>query len=115
MNSKFEVFAWLFMRVSGLVLLFLALGHLVIMHIINNISNINYAFVVERWGTPFWRCYDGLMLFLALLHGINGLRTILEDYLRPGLLRVAVLSGLYLFALIFLILGFVILFTFQPK
>ena len=103
------------MRVSGIVLLFLALGHLVIMHLINNIDNVNYAFVAARWKTPFWRCYDGLMLFLALLHGGNGLRTILDDVLRPGLWRAFWMSVLYLSGFIFLLLGFVILFTFQPQ
>ena len=114
-NSSFEVFAWFFMRVSGIVLLFLALGHLVIMHLINNIDNVNYAFVPARWKTPFWRCYDGLMLFLALLHGGNGLRTILDDILRPGFWRAFWMSVLYLSGFIFLLLGFVILFTFQPQ
>lgn len=114
-QNSFELFAWFFMRVSGIILLFLALGHLVIMHLINNIGNIDYAFVVERWKTPFWRSYDGLMLFLALLHGVNGLRTILDDWLRPGMWRVFGMSLLYVTFLIFLILGFTVLLTFQPQ
>ena len=36
-----ELYAWLFMRISGVVLLFLALGHLAIMHLINNIEVVN--------------------------------------------------------------------------
>lgn len=114
-DNPFELFAWLFMRVSGILLLVLALGHLVIMHLINNIDEINYAFVAERWRTPFWRCYDGLMLFLALLHGVNGLRTILDDYLRPGGWRVFWMSLLYTTAVIFMLMGFMVIFTFQPQ
>jgi succinate dehydrogenase / fumarate reductase, membrane anchor subunit len=33
----FELQAWYFMRISGLVLVFLALGHLFITHILNNV------------------------------------------------------------------------------
>ncbi|MFQ5945881.1 MAG: succinate dehydrogenase, partial [Anaerolineae bacterium] len=49
-----ELAAWLFMRFSGLVLVFLALGHLAIMHLIYNVELINYEFVAARWSIPFW-------------------------------------------------------------
>src|SRR5260370_34857066 len=101
-GGAFEIFAWFFMRVSGLLLLFLALGHLIIMHLINSIENIDYQFVVERWATPFWRSYDGIMLVLALLHGMNGLRTILDDFLRPGGWRTFWMSLLYVATGLFL-------------
>ncbi len=101
------------MRVSGVLLLFLALGHLVIMHLINNIENIDYYFVVERWSIPFWRAYDGLLLILAMLHGVNGLRTILDDFLRPGPWRILWMTLLYTVSAIFLFLGLLILTTFQ--
>ncbi len=113
-ESAFELFTWFFMRVSGVLLLILAIGHLVIMHLINNIDVINYEFVARRWATPFWRIYDGLMLFLALLHGMNGLRTILDDYLRPGGWRIFWMSVLYTLSFVFLLTGFIVIFTFQP-
>ena len=40
------------MRISGLILVFLALGHLFITHILNNVESINYYFVSSRWGDP---------------------------------------------------------------
>ncbi|GIW89291.1 MAG: hypothetical protein KatS3mg108_3615 [Isosphaeraceae bacterium] len=77
------------MRVSGLVLVFLALGHLCITHILNNVEVINYAFVAERWANPrtgvLWRLWDLTMINLAVLHGFNGLRQILYEWIvRPG-------------------------------
>lgn len=114
-NSSFELFAWFFMRLSGILLLILAIGHLVIMHLINSIDTIDYQFVVNRWKTPFWKSYDGLMLFLALLHGLNGLRTILDDYLRPGGWRIFWLSIMYTTGFILLFVGLLTIFTFQPK
>ena len=51
-GGGYELFMWYFMRISGLALVFLALGHLFIMHILNNVETINYAFVANRWTAP---------------------------------------------------------------
>src|SRR3989442_209838 len=48
-DSPFELYAWLFMRISGVLLLLLAVGHLCIMHLFNHIDTINYEFVAGRW------------------------------------------------------------------
>jgi succinate dehydrogenase / fumarate reductase membrane anchor subunit len=85
----YELGWWYFMRISGIVLVFLALGHLCITHLINNVEKINYAFVANRWANPktgvIWRLWDLTMINLAVLHGFNGLREILFEYvLRPG-------------------------------
>jgi len=102
------------MRVSGVVLLFLALGHLAVMHVIHNVETINYRFVAERFATPFWRTYDLVMLWLALIHGLNGARTMIEDYVCARGWRVASLASLYVFGFIFLALGSLVILTFQP-
>jgi succinate dehydrogenase / fumarate reductase membrane anchor subunit len=85
----FELAAWFFMRVSGLLLVFLAVGHLLIMHVFNNIENVNYAFVARRWTDPklgaIWRLWDLALISLAVIHGANGLRQVLDEYIaRPG-------------------------------
>jgi succinate dehydrogenase / fumarate reductase membrane anchor subunit len=85
----FELQAWYFMRISGLVLVVLALGHLFITHILNNVENINYYFVANRWADPktgvLWRLWDLTMINLAVLHGFNGIRQVLDEYVtRPS-------------------------------
>jgi len=85
----FELWAWYFMRMSGLLLVFLALGHLFITHILNNVETINYNFVAGRWSDPktgvIWRLWDLTMINLAVFHGFNGLRQVLDEYVtRPG-------------------------------
>lgn len=114
-SGGFELFAWFFMRVSGLALVLLALGHLVIMHLINHIDNIDFQFVAERYATPFWRIYDFLMLVLALMHGCNGLRTVIEDYCQKPVVRVVALSALYVVCFVFGVMGALIILTFQPS
>lgn len=113
-ESGIELYAWLFMRVSGVVLLFMALGHLAIMHVINNVEIIDYQFVVRRYMTPFWRTFDLVMLWLALIHGLNGVRTLVEDYVGARGWRVVTLASLYVVGFVFLVLGSLVILTFQP-
>jgi succinate dehydrogenase / fumarate reductase, membrane anchor subunit len=113
-ESGIELYAWIFMRVSGVALLFMALIHLVIMHLINNIDVVSYQFVAQRYATPFWRTYDLVMLWLALIHGVNGGRTILLDYVHKGGLRVVSLATLYVVGFIMLALGSLVILTFHP-
>ena len=114
-GSRFELYSWIFMRISGILLIFLALGHLAIMHIINNVDTIDYEFVAARFTTPFWRIYDLLMLVLALFHGLNGARTMVEDYIHPAKWKRFTLSILYALGFLFTIVGSYTLLAFHPK
>ncbi|HVC35475.1 MAG TPA: succinate dehydrogenase hydrophobic membrane anchor subunit [Chloroflexota bacterium] len=113
-GSNFELYTWFFMRVSGVFLLFLVFGHVLIVHVINEISAVNYLFVAQRWESPFWRTYDWLMLVLALAHGTNGLRTLIDDYVHRPAYRVLSLAALASFALVFVIVGSLVILTFEP-
>ncbi|QIA26191.1 succinate dehydrogenase hydrophobic membrane anchor subunit [Thermaerobacter sp. PB12/4term] len=110
--SGFELWSWFFMRISGLLLIFLVLGHLYIMHILNSVEIIDYNFVARRWANIGWRTYDWVMLALALFHGANGIRVIIDDYAhRPGW-RTFWMVLLYVVTFILLVLGTVVLVTF---
>jgi len=111
-----ELYGWLYLRVSGVLLLFLVLGHLVIMHLLDGgVNRVNYDFVAQRFAAPFWRTYDFVMLVLAIGHGIWGMRTVLLDYIHRPLPRLIALSTLYTITGIVAALGALVLFTFQPK
>lgn len=78
------------MRLSGLALVLLALVHFAITHIVNDVTHTDYDFVARRWHNPAWRLFDWMLLALALAHGANGLRWIVDDYVhRPGRRRLA--------------------------
>lgn len=109
--NRFEKTAWAFMRLSGVLLVFLALSHLFIMHIQRDITDVTGEFVVNRFlSNPIWIAIDLLMLFLAWLHGLNGLRIVLTDYMRRGTRRKAVLYLIGAFGLVWLIAGGYVLF-----
>jgi len=111
-----ERFWWWFMRLSGLALVVLALGHMLIMHVLVQLSGqeVNFAFVTSRWGTPFWRIYDALLLVLALVHGVNGARVVITDLVPRGSIRTLLVGGLGLLAVAWLLLGLMVVVFFNP-
>jgi succinate dehydrogenase / fumarate reductase membrane anchor subunit len=113
-STRWETFSWWFFRVSGVALIFLAIIHLVLMHVVTDVSATGYDFVAMRYANPFWRLYDLLLLTLALFHGLNGLRIILDDYISQRGARLAVQSVLFLVAITFWLLGTITIITFQP-
>jgi succinate dehydrogenase / fumarate reductase membrane anchor subunit len=112
----FELWTWLFMRISGIVLLFLAVGHVLIMHVFDEgVDRVDFAFIQLRWASPFWKTWDWLMLVLALLHGVNGLRVIVLDYVRPAGLRLAINSFFTVLGGALMALGTIVVVTFDPS
>jgi succinate dehydrogenase / fumarate reductase membrane anchor subunit len=114
----FELWWWYFMRISGLVLVFLALGHLTITHILNNVEVINYAFVSDRWANPrtgvLWRLWDLALINLSVLHGFNGLRQILWEYVNRAGSRKAVGTLLWMACVAVIGIGTYAILLFQP-
>lgn len=115
-HTNFELVSWLFMRISGLVLVFLVIGHLVIMNILDGgVQRINFAFVAGRYASPFWQIWDLLQLWLAMIHGTNGLRTIINDYAERDQTRFWLKTVLYCSAVFIIMLGTYVIFTFDPS
>jgi succinate dehydrogenase / fumarate reductase cytochrome b subunit len=102
--SQVERFWWSFMRLSGVLIIPLVFGHLIMMHVLQGVFDITAAnsavvatggavnasgtsveFVADRWnhlvaGVAIWRIYDIALLATTVLHGFNGLRYVLTDY-----------------------------------
>jgi succinate dehydrogenase / fumarate reductase, membrane anchor subunit len=115
-HGSFEMYSWVFMRMSGLLLVVLVLGHLLIMNVLDGgVQRINFGFVAGRWASPFWQTWDLLQLWLAELHGTNGLRTIINDYAVRDTTRFWLKALLYTSAVLVLVLGTLVIFTFDPS
>jgi succinate dehydrogenase / fumarate reductase, membrane anchor subunit len=115
-RGNFELYSWLFMRISGLLLVVLVLGHLLIMVVLDGgVSRLGFGFVAGRWASPFWQVWDLLQLWLAQLHGVNGLRTIVNDYAERDATRFWLQMLLYTSAVLILFLGTLVIFTFDPN
>jgi succinate dehydrogenase / fumarate reductase membrane anchor subunit len=106
----------MFMRISGLILVFLVLGHLLIMNILDGgVQRINFGFVAGRWSSPFWQMWDLLQLWLAMLHGANGVRTVINDYAEKERTRFWLRTLLYVATVFIVALGTLVIFTFDPS
>lgn len=117
--GAFEYGMWLFTRISGLGLMLFgaismgaafALGGRLQLDMAatfrwmffpnpNHVINSNIPSVTPGWSNAFWQIYSMLMIFMATVHGFNGLRMVLEDYIERPLV-IAVLRGLTLLMLI---------------
>ena len=78
-------------------------------------QRINFAFVAGRWSSPFWQVWDLSMLWLAMLHGGNGMRTIINDYAERDQTRFWLKMLLYVATIFIIILGTLVIFTFDPS
>ena len=110
-------FWWYFMRISGLVLVLMALGHMFIMHVLVQLrgEEINFAFVTSRWGTPFWRVYDAVLLLLAMTHGVNGARIVIGDYVANRTARSLLILLLVIVTALWILLGLLVVVFFNPE
>ncbi|WP_022884881.1 succinate dehydrogenase hydrophobic membrane anchor subunit [Glaciibacter superstes] len=112
---NWEKWGWIYMRVSGVVLIVLIFGHLFVNLMVGEgVSALNFGFVAGKLADPFWRVWDIVMLWLALIHGGNGMRTLVNDYatarLTRGILKLAILGAV----VVLIVLGTLVVFTFDP-
>lgn len=110
-HSNSELNWWIFMRISGLILVFLILGHIYMTFIQVSESDATFDAVVAKLTNPAWKFYDWLILLLAMLHGVNGARYSIEDYVRSRPNRAWVKGIFYTVCAVIFLLGTVGLFS----
>ena len=113
--ANWEKYGWMYMRASGAVLVILIFGHLFTnLWAGEGIKAIDFAFVGGKWSNPFWQVWDGLMLWLALIHGTNGMRTIVNDYTSREGVRKSLNIALWGICAVLIVLGTLVILTFDP-
>ncbi|MBA4246697.1 MAG: succinate dehydrogenase, hydrophobic membrane anchor protein [Microbacterium sp.] len=112
---NWEKWGWIYMRVSGVLLVVLIFGHLFVnLFLGDGVNQIDFAFVAGKLADPFWQWYDFALLVLALIHGTNGMRTIVNDYVAKASIRRILHAALLSSTAVLLVLGTLVLFTFDP-
>ena len=112
---NWEKWGWIYMRASGIMLVVLIFGHLFVNLMTGTgINQIDFGFVAGKLAEPFWQIWDTLLLWLALIHGANGMRTLVNDYVsRPGTRRL-LQGALAASTVVLLVLGTLVIYTFDP-
>ncbi|NYD87565.1 succinate dehydrogenase, hydrophobic membrane anchor protein [Cellulomonas oligotrophica] len=114
-SGNTELYGWIFMRASGVILVVLIFGHLFVNLMVGDgISAIDFGFVAGKWASPFWQIWDLLMLWLAMIHGTNGVRTIINDYAEKDSTRLVLTGALFFASMVVIVLGTLVIFTFDP-
>lgn len=112
---NWEKWGWIYMRASGVVLVVLIFGHLFVNLVAGEgVKAIDFAFVAGKLADPFWVAWDTLLLWLALIHGANGMRTLVNDYAGNRLVRLILLGAIAASTAVLLILGTLVIYTFDP-
>ena len=99
---------WLFMRLSGLVMFFTVVFHLLYMHMVVRVENITFDNIAERWTGPagvFWRIFDASLLFIGMAHGMNGARFSINDYVHNKFLNLMLTGLVYGIGLLLILAG----------
>ncbi len=100
-----EVIAWKWMRYSGLLLIPLAWGHVLIQDVLVGVDRIDLNYVSMRWAYLGWRIYDLFLLVFALAHGINGLRQVVLDFVSKKKNIRLVNQAAFVYWLVMVLLG----------
>lgn len=112
---NWEKWGWIYMRVSGIALIVLIFGHLFVNLMVGDgVKAIDFAFVAGKLTNPFWIVWDTAMLWLALIHGANGMRTIVNDYASRERTRMVLHGALVISTVTLLILGTLTIYAFDP-
>jgi succinate dehydrogenase / fumarate reductase membrane anchor subunit len=111
--GNLERFAWLFTRISAVVLLGMALYHLVYMHVAMGTDTISFQLIAWRWRFLGWRVFDLVLLVFGWLHGANGIRVVLDDYVHSPVGRFVAHTLLVTVTIILIALGAFVIFAFD--
>lgn len=111
--GNLEGFAWLFTRISAVVLLVMAVYHLLYMHIAMGMDTISFQLIAWRWQSAGWRLFDLVLLIFGWLHGANGMRVVLDDYVHSPLGRFVAHTLLLIVTATLIVLGAFVILTFE--
>jgi succinate dehydrogenase / fumarate reductase membrane anchor subunit len=104
-KASYESIAWKWMRYSGLLLIPLAWIHVIIQDALVGVHAIDLDYVAQRWAMTGWRVYDFALLAFAFAHGVNGLRQVLQDFVKSDQAMKWISWGLLLFWAVLSLIG----------
>jgi succinate dehydrogenase / fumarate reductase, membrane anchor subunit len=109
-QQNYDTIAWKWMRYSGLLLIPLVWGHIILQDVVVGVHAIDADYVSARLSMTFWQVYDILLLGFAFAHGVNGLRQVLRDYVKSDrAMRIISISLLVGWAVLTFIGGYAII------
>ena len=112
-GGNLERAAWLFTRISAIVLLVMAVFHLLYMHLAMGMDAISFQLIAWRWQFLGWRLFDLTLLVFGWLHGANGMRIVIDDYVHSPAGRIVARTLLFAVTATVIVLGAFVILTFK--
>jgi succinate dehydrogenase hydrophobic anchor subunit len=107
---NFDIFMWLFVRLSALAMYLCAFIGLVGALILGARTQVNFADLLrwtfmpdsnhvlmnttlnnianaDAWASLFWKIMGGVFVAFAVSHGLHGVLSVVEDYLKNSMVR----------------------------
>lgn len=88
-----RTYAWLFMRLSGLILLGLATVHVLDRYLLGDVEGVTALSMAVRWRNDWWRFCDFAFVVLATCHASIGVHWAIERRVGHGTLRLVGEAG----------------------
>ncbi len=104
--------AWFFQRLTGIVLVPVLLVHLLTMHRYHK-HGLAWQDVTSLMANPYWKVLEITFLVVALYHGLNGVYSLLQDYVKKPGLRLTLFSLIVLAGLALLVFGLITVVSIQ--
>src|SRR5690625_7983738 len=73
-STNSELAWWVFMRVSGLLMIIIVGAHVFMTNILIDVGDVDFEFVSTRLSSPWMKLLNTSHIVLALLHVAYGLR-----------------------------------------
>lgn len=103
--------AYLLIRLTGVLLAVLVLGHFTVTHITTDVADTGSTFVARRWHSALWLTWDWLMLAAALAHAACGLWVVVDDYVPGAVARRRTHASLVLVVCALMAIGSIVIAT----
>jgi succinate dehydrogenase / fumarate reductase membrane anchor subunit len=129
-GSTLEYYFWIFTRLSAVLMLLMGAFGILYANLAGgrtalsmaaqyrwaffptywHVQNSDIPDVFPNWSNSFWQVYALLLFFVAAVHGFNGLRVVVEDYIHRSLLLLFAKGLVFILFLFIVLMAIVIIF-----
>jgi succinate dehydrogenase / fumarate reductase membrane anchor subunit len=105
--------SWWLQRITGLALVFLVVGHYILMHY-NPVSGHDYGETASRLASPWFKGVYLGFITIGMYHGLTGIWNIVRDYKLKPAIGLTIFGVIVIAGVIFVAVGWNTILTFDP-
>jgi len=113
-SRKSGASGWMWQRITGLALVFLTVGHYILMHY-NPVSGHDYGATAERLSMPIFKGLYLAFITIGMYHGLQGVYNVIRDFKFRPWLHLALWGSILILGIVFVSIGWNTMLTFDPN